>query len=366
MSLKYLVLSAFLVVLCVAGCGKPPATAKSVTGTPSSPSSPTTATAISVTSPAAGAAVSSPFAISATANTCQAQAVDSIGYSIDQGSATAVQGTALNSQASATAGSHTLHVIASGVDGSSCKADVAITVSQASQPSDPDPGPIVPDKAITVTEIQQFPGWQGEFDARTGSGSAKGVMSLVSSPSLSGSARRFETSFANKGGERYHVGFGADSAATHFVYDAWLYLASPSDSIANIELDMNQVLANGQTVIYGFQCSGYSHTWEITENSGTPAAPDGHWVQTAATCDPRNWSPDAWHHVQVAYSREDAGNVTYESVWFDGAEQKINQTVQSSFALGWAPVLLTNLQVDGRGASGSNTVYLDSLSVSRW
>jgi hypothetical protein len=32
---------------------------------------------------------------------------------------------------------------------------------------------------------------------------------------------------------------------------------------------------------------------------------------------------------------------------------------------GWGPTMLTNFQVDGLG-SGSNTVYLDDLTVYRW
>jgi hypothetical protein len=145
-----------------------------------------------------------------------------------------------------------------------------------------------------------------------------------------------------------------------------VYVASPSDGIANLEFDMNQVLANGQTVIYGFQCDGYSSTWDYTENSGSPAAYVDHWLHSTAACNPGQWTTDTWHHLQVTYSRDDAGNVTYHSVWFDGAEQDIDATVPSAFALGWGSVLLTNFQVDGVGATGSSTVYIDNLTVSRW
>jgi hypothetical protein len=80
-----------------------------------------------------------------------------------------------------------------------------------------------------------------------------------------------------------------------------------------------------------------------------------------------NWSKDAWHHVQISYSRDDSGNVTYHSVWLDGAEQVINETVPSSFALGWqVGVVQTQFQMDGLGTSGSSTVYLDNLTISRW
>jgi hypothetical protein len=173
--------------------------------------------------------------------------------------------------------------------------------------------------------------WKAAYDTGTSgsSGSASGVTSLVDTPSVSGEAREFS-------------------------------------NVANLEMDMNQVMANGQTVIYGFQCDGYSKTWDYTTNTGTPENPVDNWLKSDQACDLHQWSLETWHHVQVAYSRDDAGNVTYQSVWLDGAEQDINATVPSAFALGWGPALLTNLQVDGLGTDGSSTVYLDQLTVYRW
>lgn len=189
---------------------------------------------------------------------------------------------------------------------------------------------------------------------------------MVAAPSLSGSARQFSTTFSNYGDERYAVSFGADPNATNFLYDGWVYLVSPSSDVANLEMDTNQVLTNGQTVIYGFQCDGYSGTWDYTENTGTPQAPNDVWVHSSAACNPRNWATDTWHHVQISYMRDDSGNVTYNTVWLDGTAQTLNVTVPSAFALGWASTLLTNFQVDGLGSSGSSTVYLDNLTIYRW
>jgi hypothetical protein len=71
--------------------------------------------------------------------------------------------------------------------------------------------------------------------------------------------------------------------------------------------------------------------------------------------------------VQISYSRDDVGNITYQSVWLDGKEQVINATVPSAFALGWAAGhLQTQFQVDGIGKSGKTTVYLDNLTIYRW
>lgn len=191
-------------------------------------------------------------------------------------------------------------------------------------------------------------------------------MNLVTAPSMSGQARAFTTNYSNAGGERYYVSFGSDTAATNFFYDVWVYLQAPASDVANLEFDMNQVLANGQTIIFGFQCDGYAGTWDYTQNAGTPTAPADRWVNSHASCNPRTWSTNTWHHVQVSYSRDNSGNVTYQSVWLDGAEQDINATVPSAFALGWGPVLLTNFQVDGVGASGSSTAYIDDLTIYRW
>lgn len=68
----------------------------------------------------------------------------------------------------------------------------------------------------------------------------------------------------------------------------------------------------------------------------------------------------------MSYSRDSNGNVTYKTVTLDGVQQVINETVPSAFALGWGSVLLTNFQIDGIGAYGSATVYMDKLSISRW
>jgi hypothetical protein len=225
--------------------------------------------------------------------------------------------------------------------------------------------PSIPSGALAVNQIQDLTNWEGTYDTGT-SGSSTGQMSLASSPSLSGSSRKFVTTYSGSGGERYWVSFGADTASMNFLYDGWVYIAGSSADIANLELDMNQVMSNGQTVIYGFQCDGYSGTWDYTKNAGTPQNYKDQWVHSTAPCNPRKWSLNTWHHVQVQYSRDAYGNITYKAVWLDGAKQTLNATVPGAFALGWGSTLLTNFQIDGLGTSGSSTVYLDKLTIYRW
>jgi len=314
---------------------------------------------ITVNNPVNGSNVGSPFTLYASAASCSNQAVTAMGYSFDSSTSTAVfSGTQMNGPVSVAAGGHTLHVKAWGNAGAACVADVAITVGASSA--------AVPASALSNSNLQAVSNWSMIHDAGT-PGATIGGTSLTHSPSRSGTARGFATKYNNYGGERYTLGFGDDPVAQNFMYDAWLYIAGSSAGIANIELDLNQTMPNGQTVIYGFQCDGWSGTWDYTANKGTPTVPNDQWIHSSQGCNPRSWSVNAWHHVQIQYSRDTVGNVFYNYVTLDGKQQYIGAKVLSAFALGWGPTLITNFQVDGATAGGgSSDIFIDDLVIYRW
>ena len=192
-------------------------------------------------------------------------------------------------------------------------------------------------------------------------------MTIVSDPTFTGGqSAQFQTSYSSYGGVLYSVTYGQDSGPSNFVYDAEVWIAAGS-TIGNLEMDNNQVISNGDTMIYAFQCAGDSNTWDYSENAGTPANPVVKWVHSNQYCNPATWTKNTWHHVQISTSRDDSGNVTYHSVWLDGVEYPINQTVMSEFALGWAANdLIANFQVDGTSVGGSSTLYLDDFTIYRW
>jgi hypothetical protein len=344
----------------------------------------TTASAITVKAPANGAQVTSPFSLVATTASCGFETALSIGYSLDNG-ATIMVPTSFKASLPTRDGPHIFHLhggLATIVPDSvsalvvagdgphtlhvTCWGPLSVTKSIVENitviPADTPP----PSNVTVVSNIQSLTGWKWDHDPGT-PGSAEGSSDIVASPSLNGNSREYSLSFTDSGGEIFHVSFGHDPAATHFTYSTDIWLADPS-GIANIEMDMNQVIANGDTVIYGFQCDGYSGTWDYTKNLGTPANPEGHWEHSNVPCpDPKTWTPNTWHNVQVAYHRDDAGNVTYDSVVLDGQQSDfVGATGNSAFSLGWGPTLLTNFQIDGHGANGSVTAYVDNLTVSRW
>jgi hypothetical protein len=316
---------------------------------------------VTVSSPGNGNQVSSPFTLSANASTCSSQAIAAMGYSFDNSpDADIVYSNYLQTNVSASTGAHTLHVKAWGKEGSVCVTDVGITVTGSAR------GAVIPSNAVSVGAIQTLSNWKAVNDNTTGGAYSTGTTNLTGSPSLSGQSRKFSNQLGSYGGVRYYASFGDDQSATNFVYDGYIYLANSASSIANIEMDMNQVMPNGQTVIFGFQCDGWSSTWDYTLNQGTAQNPIDQWAHSSAYCNPKSWSRNTWHHVQVQYSRNNSGYVTYKTVWLDGTQMPINATAYSAFALDWSPTLLTNFQIDGVAAGGSPVVFLDNLTVYRW
>ena len=322
---------------------------------------------ITVNSPSNNSEVSSPFTLSATAFTCSSRNVVSMGYSFDSSSdTTVVHQQSIESSISGPAGTHTLHVKAWGPHGAACVTDVTLTINSGTTNSNGDSGGTVPPGAVTVSNIEVLSGWQNHHDS-AGNGSSSGYTTLVSSPSLSGNSREFVTQFSNGGDERYSVVFADDVDSKNFFYDGWVYFDDSSKYIGNLELDINQTMANGETVLSGIQCDGYTGQWAYTVNKGSSHSPKPHWDKKSGTsCNPRDWSTNTWHHIQASISRDDSGYVTYHSVWVDGAESKLDATVYGAADLGWGNVINTQFQVDGVGGSGTSTVYLNDLSISRW
>jgi hypothetical protein len=316
---------------------------------------------IAVVSPQNGSTVSAPVHVQASVTNCGGMPTTAFGYSVDdQSSLTLGTATSIDkSDSSIAAGAHVIHFKAWAHATMCPVVDSNITVGGG--------GLTIPSNAIAVSHIERLGSWQWKHDPGT-TGSSNGSSSLESTLSRDGEARVFSMTYGSGGGEIYHVSFGSDPNATHFVYDNWFYITDPK-SLQNLEMDMNQVVANGDTIIYGVQCAHDSKSWEYTENAGTRTAIKDHWLPSNIGCDPQAWAANAWHHVQIAYHRDASGNgnVTYDSVTFDGTTTAFQgATVFSAFSLGWGSTLLTNFQLDGAGSADSITAYADEMTVYRW
>lgn len=323
-----------------------------------------------VNSPSNDATVTAPFTLSASSSTCSGQSVSAVGYSFDSSANTTVfQKQTMDTSVDTSAGTHTLHVKAWGDHGASCVTDLKIDVkagsSTASSTSSSSNSSEVPSYAKSNSNIQALSGWKAAHDSG-GSGSSTGSTSMVSSPSKYGSTRKYSNSFSSSGDERFSVQFADDTDSQNFFYDGWVYFTSSASKLGNLELDVNQTMANGQTVLVGVQCDGYTGHWAYTVNTGSASNVKPKWYSKSGTsCNPRSWSQNTWHHVQFSFSRNDSGKITYHSVWLDGHEQVLNATAFGAADLHWGPVINTQFQLDGMG-SGTVTAYLDNLTIYRW
>lgn len=318
---------------------------------------------VTVNAPATGTDVTSPFTLSASAASCSSKSVVSMGYSFDGSpNAATVNSQTISTSVASSTGTHTLHVKAWAGNGIVCVKDISVNVKSASN----GPEAMVPSNADTVSKIESLSSWTSTHDTG-GPGASSGSMALVTSPALYGTARKFVTSFTNNGDQRYSVVFADDVNAKNFFYDTWVYLNSSASKLANIEFDTNQVMPNGQTVLIGVQCDGWTGNWAYTVNTGTAKNVKPKWMSKSGTsCNPRNWSQNKWHHVQASFSRDGSGYITYKSIWLDGVETKLNVVAFGAAELGWDPVINTQFQIDGYGTSGSVTVYVDNLTISAW
>ena len=108
-------------------------------------------------------------------------------------------------------------------------------------------------------------------------------------------------------------------------------------------------MANGETAVMGFQCGSWIQRWDYSVNGGSPTQSWDTWLHSYAPRNVHCWGANRWHRVQIL-SHTDNGWVTYHSVWLDGLEQDLNIAVFSGYALGWAPAILTNFQIDGNSS----------------
>lgn len=100
---------------------------------------------ITVSAPASGSVVASPFLLNASSASCQNQPTASMAYSLDSGNDTVFNpATSINTNVSASQGTHTLRVKAWGNGGAFCEKDLAITVGTGVQVSAPPNGTTVP------------------------------------------------------------------------------------------------------------------------------------------------------------------------------------------------------------------------------
>jgi hypothetical protein len=284
-----------------------------------------------------------------------------MGYSLDSlPNAKTVTGTSIDVQVAASAGNHLLRVKSWGKK-VSCVTEVAVTVA-APQTS------LIPDYAISSGDLNGNKLWKCQHDDGT-SGTSTGGMTYPLTMNGYDDVQEFKIStYSNHGGERCSIDFVKDTTTHNFIYDVWVMSPEPA-VVGNLELDMNQVTLNRDTVISAFQCDGFKGKWDYSYVSDSNSGAKGtHWVASAFPCNVGKWAANAWHHIQIYTSRDDSGNVTYHWVALDGVVSELNITTFQAESLNWGVgCTVVNFQLDPAKSSGDPViVYAHDLTIYRW
>jgi hypothetical protein len=335
-------------------------------------SSPALASDITAASPVSGTHVSSPVWIRAHNIGCEGVPPSAFGYSIDN-SSTVVRGESaydidVPHQVIA-AGPHIVHFKSWTARGACPVVSTQFIVSAATTPASPPPPSSsavygIPAYAVSSGDLDAKEPWGQIHDGGTPGTSRGSSVYPVTTP-LYDDARKFYMTYTNRGGERWYRFVAGDTKATHFVLDTYVLLPNPSQ-VLNLELDINQSMANGETVLLATQCAGIEGVgrWEAAYTSGR----FDHWWASGPKCDPRTWKANVWHHIQIGMHRDASGVVTHDWVTFDGTQHAWGYTHLAAHFLGWAPgVINTQVQMEGTNkTSGSATAYLHKLTIYRW
>ncbi|HZD76808.1 MAG TPA: hypothetical protein VE218_07375 [Acidobacteriaceae bacterium] len=329
---------------------------------------PAFASDVTVASPVNGTHVTSPVWVRAHNVGCESVPPSAFGYSIDN-SSTLVRGeTAYDIDVTKqviAAGAHIIHFKSWTARGACPVVNTQFIVGGTSAlppPTSSSSSYGIPANAVSSGDVDGKGPWGAIHDGGT-PGSSRGSSVYPASTPLYDDARQFYMTYTDRGGERWNLPLASSKTATHFVLDTYVFLPSPSE-VLNLEMDINQVMANGETVIFGTQCSGLTGTWEAAYTSGKL----DHWWSSNIKCNPAHWTANTWHHVQVGMHRGTDGTVIHDWVNLDGAHYAWGYSRESAHFLGWAPgVVDVQYQIEGSSkSSGSVTSFIHKMTIYRW
>jgi hypothetical protein len=327
-------------------------------GTASSNPPATTATnsgtEVTIVSPVEGAAVSSPTQVTASAS--GSAPISSMQLYVDDAVSFQAASSQVNAALPLPNGAHTIVAQAWDQNGNVYKStSVHIMVAGGATPAPPAPPPPSVPKA-NAAQIQTQPGWD-DCDicagaAGNGPGTPHGMQEGVSSPSLSGSAARFDLGGTAWGAALWWRELGGHDDAQNLRYDLDFYVDSVSNGQA-LEFDVNQT-AGGNRYIFGTECDFRgSGNWRVWN------APNATWASTGVPCPVP--ATNTWHHLTWEFQRS-GGQTHFIAVTLDGNRHDVGMSFGSKGEAGSG--LDVAFQADLTGSGGSESIWLDNVSLS--
>ena len=210
----------------------------------------------------------------------------------------------------------------------------------------------------TYSNIDGMSGWSSctTCAGRNGSGPTASFSMLrgISSPSLDGSSVQFNlggsTPYANA---LWWKQLGGNSGATHFVYDLYFYLKTPTAAQA-LEFDINQS-ANGHKYIFGHECDFKgSHTWRVW-------SPSTSWTSTGIGCSVVK--AYTWNHLTLEVQRIN-GQAKFIAITLNGNKHYVNRAFNPQGSS--VSEINVAFQMDGNSTMTDYSTWLDKVKLTYW
>lgn len=333
-------------------------TAESITvSVTAAPPPPSGSGAVSVSSPASGATVGSPVHFVASASA--PNPITAMMIYVDNASVYTAQAGSLNTYLTIGAGSHYVVTQAWDTTGAVYKDARNITVSGSAPTPTPAPAP-APTVGTAISNIDQMTGWQNctvcAGAGGNGPSASFSMTQFVTSPSMDGQSAHFWIGGSTPYSDAlWWKQLGAQSGATHFIYDVYFYYKNANAPQA-LEFDVNQSVG-GIKYIFGTQCDiKGSHQWDVWDGA------DKRWTPTGIACPaPPTYT---WNHLTLEFYRSAVNQGTFVSVTLNGVKSYINRTYKQIPS--GASELNIAFQMDGNGSQQAYDVWLDKASLRYW
>jgi hypothetical protein len=329
---------------------------------------------LTVSSPAAGASVTSPFTVVASAT--PTNPIFFMRVYVDNVSVYYTSSNSINTQIFASPGQHTVLVEAESyacaalpcTTGDVSAAPISINVTSQSQ--------------ATISDIQTLPGWQAcsaKFPAssqRAGQLCAAGNTNVpnsamtqgVASPSMDGKSAQFSMS-APSGNPDPTYGYSnylyfnpvaGGNSVSNFTYDLYFYVDHP-DRPQALEFDLNQGYDDTGAGLperwtWGSECNFKGEQpaqWDIWDDA------NGVWKATGYPCGP--FQPNTWNHLTWTFQRT-GQQVFYDTLTVNGTSYPVKTTYNNQ--QGWTlEEIDTAFQMDLDSNADPYNVWLDQVSL---
>lgn len=277
---------------------------------------------------------------------------------VDGNSVYSIKASKIDTNISASAGSHKITVKAWDSSSNSFSSSVTFTVgsSTSSSTSSSTGGLTPPSGATTFSKIEQMSGWGSCSDCAGAGGGATYTMSQnQSSPALDGNSTKFSIS----GTVPFSHGLwwrrmSSNTSATNFILDMYYYMKNPSAS-QGLEFAANQGRSDGWYK-FSTQCSFGNGSWSVWDSK------NGGWVKTGIPC--TRPAAYAWQHVRFEYQRS-GGKAVFVAITINGNRHYVNKSFypQSKSSSGSVGI---HFQLNGNSTETAYSTWADKMTLTYW